>query len=91
MKFSAKNSSTTDFDCLTKSDGFYSIGCKTEFIACANHRMFFFECPHNLIFNEEAQICDYAENIEDCSKMADVDELVFRDLIGLLLESILSL
>ncbi|VDM20033.1 unnamed protein product [Wuchereria bancrofti] len=65
-----------DFDCHSKADGFYSIGCKTEFVACANHRIFFFECPNNLIFNEEAQTCDYAENIKDCSKMTNNDELV---------------
>uniref|UniRef100_A0A0R3RPP3 Chitin-binding type-2 domain-containing protein n=1 Tax=Elaeophora elaphi TaxID=1147741 RepID=A0A0R3RPP3_9BILA len=63
-----------DFDCQSKADGFYSIGCKTEFVACANHWMFFLECPQSLIFNEEAQICDYEENIEKCSKMADLNE-----------------
>ncbi|VBB26556.1 unnamed protein product [Acanthocheilonema viteae] len=63
-----------DFDCRSKADGFYSIGCKTEFVACANHRMFFFECPQNLTFNEEAQICDYAGNIEYCSEIADINE-----------------
>ncbi|KAK6111907.1 Chitin binding Peritrophin-A domain family protein [Brugia pahangi] len=63
-----------DFDCRSKADGFYSIGCKTEFVACANHRIFFFECPYNLIFNEEAQTCDYAKNIKDCSKMINNEE-----------------
>uniref|UniRef100_A0A915PKV9 Chitin-binding type-2 domain-containing protein n=1 Tax=Setaria digitata TaxID=48799 RepID=A0A915PKV9_9BILA len=67
-----------EFECHSRKDGFYSIGCKTEFVACANGRMFFFECPHNLIFDENAQICDYAENIEDCSEsflqMTDNDE-----------------
>ncbi|VDM91837.1 unnamed protein product [Onchocerca ochengi] len=67
-----------NFDCRLKADGFYSIGCKTEFVACVNHRMFFFECPHNLIFNEEKQSCDYKGNIKNCSKslskMTDIDE-----------------
>ncbi|VDO43591.1 unnamed protein product [Onchocerca flexuosa] len=77
-----------NFDCRLKADGFYSIGCKTEFVVCANHRMFFFECPHNLIFNEEKQSCDYPENIKNCSeslsKMTDIDELV-QDIFNFLI------
>ncbi|CAG9531894.1 unnamed protein product [Cercopithifilaria johnstoni] len=63
-----------DFDCRSKADSFYSIGCKTEFVACANRRTFFFECPHNLIFNEKEQMCDYAENVEGCSEMGNINE-----------------
>ncbi|VDK82632.1 unnamed protein product [Litomosoides sigmodontis] len=62
-----------DFNCRSKANGFYSIGCKTEFVACANQRMFFFECPRSLIFNEEAQICDHAENVADCLKTEDAN------------------
>ncbi|KAM3729098.1 Chondroitin proteoglycan [Dirofilaria immitis] len=56
-----------DLECNRKSDGFHSIGCKKEFIACANQKMYFFECPQDLIFHENAQICDSVSNIDGCS------------------------
>ncbi|VDN03053.1 unnamed protein product [Thelazia callipaeda] len=55
-----------DFECERKNDGFYSIGCENEFVACVNSRMFFFKCPQDLIFDEESQTCNYVGNINKC-------------------------
>lgn len=65
---------STDFDCGTKADGFYSIGCKSEFISCTNNQTTVYECPQNLIFNEKLQACDLPENINGCPKVNCSDD-----------------
>ncbi|VDN18885.1 unnamed protein product [Gongylonema pulchrum] len=71
-----------DFDCASKPNGLYSIGCKTEYVTCVLGHPFYFHCPSNLIFYEAAQTCDHAENIAECSNVSlgtrDAHEYIYK-------------
>ncbi|KIH58831.1 chitin binding Peritrophin-A domain protein [Ancylostoma duodenale] len=49
-------------DCKTKQDGYYSLGCTSDFIFCNEGVAITMKCPSSLVFNEEKGYCDYPEN-----------------------------
>lgn len=53
------------FDCSARLDGFYSIGCTSEFVFCINKHTIFMTCPSSLVFNAKGKYCDYPDK---CSK-----------------------
>ncbi|KAK6766735.1 hypothetical protein RB195_026174 [Necator americanus] len=51
-------------DCKTKPNGYYSIGCTSEYISCNEGIATTLKCPSSLIYNERKGYCDYPENCE---------------------------
>ncbi|RCN46139.1 chitin binding Peritrophin-A domain protein, partial [Ancylostoma caninum] len=52
----------TAVDCKTKPDGYYSMGCTSEFVFCNEGMAITMKCPSSLVFNEKKGYCDYPEN-----------------------------
>ncbi|CAD5211584.1 unnamed protein product [Bursaphelenchus okinawaensis] len=55
-----------NFDCSTKTDGYYGQGCNGQYFSCAAGSAYVFACPGSLKFSSQASQCDYPQNIPEC-------------------------
>ncbi|KAK0394270.1 hypothetical protein QR680_000663 [Steinernema hermaphroditum] len=56
------------FDCLSKDDGDYSVGCSDLYFSCSSGIRYVRLCPENtgLKFCRETNRCDYDSNVPEC-------------------------
>uniref|UniRef100_A0A1I7UYL0 Chitin-binding type-2 domain-containing protein n=1 Tax=Caenorhabditis tropicalis TaxID=1561998 RepID=A0A1I7UYL0_9PELO len=45
------------FDCLSKLDGLYAMGCANQFVNCVAEQAYQMNCPADLVFNQKTQDC----------------------------------
>ena len=63
-------------DCPTLADGNYAMSaCDRQFLTCSNGNPFIFDCPANLVYNTELDMCDWPHNM-DCEGETASDEPV---------------
>nr|CDJ82147.1 Chitin binding protein domain containing protein [Haemonchus contortus] len=55
-------SSQMSLDCTGRGDGYFAIGCSSDFVYCSDGIATFMKCPASLVFNAEKNYCDYPEN-----------------------------
>ncbi|KRX59459.1 Chondroitin proteoglycan 2 [Trichinella sp. T9] len=56
-----------DQRCADKEDGNYPIGlCERSFYSCSGHAISTQQCPANLFYDDEKQLCDVKANIPSC-------------------------
>uniref|UniRef100_A0A1I7XJM4 Chitin-binding type-2 domain-containing protein n=1 Tax=Heterorhabditis bacteriophora TaxID=37862 RepID=A0A1I7XJM4_HETBA len=67
--------SEVKIDCA-RGDGFYVIGCNTEFHRCHEGNPIRYECPVGLFFNPRRSKCDYKEEITECNHRISVANVI---------------
>ncbi|KRY50343.1 Chondroitin proteoglycan 2 [Trichinella britovi] len=58
------------FNCADKQSGIYmnpSVPCSPVYYQCSNGHTYQYQCPENLFFNPESQMCDRLEEIYECT------------------------
>ncbi|GMT05629.1 hypothetical protein PENTCL1PPCAC_27803, partial [Pristionchus entomophagus] len=62
----SSSSPSSSIDCSSLSDGFFSNGCSSHFIACSGGRAIPMECPADLVYDQTRQQCEYPGNVVAC-------------------------